>query len=213
MVRVIKFRPSNLSEEGIMTEVNEFQDFMVFLTRLKDKGEINPTTALARKSACEAVLEMVGDDEPHTVRWVKDHLDDLMRRLMNKYPQRLTSRSAETYRSRVVSSISDFLAYQQDPVGWRPKSARRVANDSGKRPSTNGKDAHRENFEGSPQKDSPPLSAYRYPLRPGVTIEVRNLPHDLKIEEVWRFACFVATLAQDFRPGASPFGEMVARHG
>lgn len=199
-----------------MTERNDFQDFLAFLTRIKEKGEINPTTALARKSACEAVLAMVSDDEPHTTRWVQDHLDDLMRRLMNKYPQRLTSGSADTYKSRVASSISDFLAYQQDPVGWRPKSSRRVSGDNGRKPSaksTNGKEAHGENLHGSAEKDSPPLSTYRYPLRPGLTIEVRNLPHDLKIEEVVRFAFFVATLAQDFRPGGSPFGEMAVRQG
>jgi hypothetical protein len=197
-----------------MAEDNDFREFIAFLTRLKDKGEINPTTALARKSASEAVLEMVGDDEPHTTRWVQDHLDDLMRRLMNKYPQRLTSRSAETYKSRVASSLSDFIAYQKDPVGWRPKAARRVPSDNGRRASaTNGNDTYRESVEGSADTHAHTLSTYRYPLRPGVTIEVRNLPHDLKIEEVWRFACFVATLAQDFRPGASPFGDMVVRQG
>jgi len=199
-----------------MIEPADFQDFMSFLTRLKDKGEINPTTALARKSACEAVLKMVGDDEPHTTRWVQEHLDDLMRRLMNKYPQRLTSRSAETYKSRVASSLADFIAYQQDPVGWRPKSARRVATDNGRRSSTtsnDGENAPRENVDRADEKESHPLSTYRYPLRPGLTVEIRNLPHDLKIEEVWRFACFVACLAQDFRPGASPFGDMVVRPG
>jgi hypothetical protein len=197
-----------------MAEDNDFREFIAFLTRLKDKGEINPTTALARKSASEAVLEMVGDDEPHTTRWVQDHLDDLMRRLMNKYPQRLTSRSAETYKSRVASSLSDFVAYQRDPVGWRPKVARKVASDNGRRASaTSGNETDRERVEGSADTHAHTSSTYRYPLRPGVTIEVRNLPHDLKIEEVWRFACFVATLAQDFRPGASPFGDMVVRQG
>ena len=52
-------------------------------------------------------------------------------------------------------------------------------------------------------------SIYRFPLRPGHTVEIRNIPNDLKVEEVWRLACFVATLAHDFRPGGSPFGEMV----
>ena len=199
-----------------MTESSDFQDFRAFLTRIKEKGEINPTTALARKSACEAVLKMVDDDEPHTARWAQDHLDDLMRRLMNKYPQRLTSRSAETYKSRVASSISDFLAYQQDPVGWRPKSARRISGDNGRKAtatSTSEKDTHAENFKGSAGEGSSSLSTYRFPLRPGLIIEVRNLPDDLKMEEVWKFACFVATLAQDFRPGGSPFGEMVVRQG
>ena len=199
-----------------MTESSDFQDFRAFLTRIKEKGEINPTTALARKSACEAVLEMVDDAEPHTARWVEDHLDDLMRRLMNKYPQRLTSRSAETYKSRVASSISDFLAYQQDPVGWRPKSARRVSTDNGKKPAKNSANdgaAQEQRPQSTAGTDSGSASTYRYPLRPGLTIEIRNIPHDLKIEEVCRFACFVATLAQDFRPGSSPFGEMVVRQG
>lgn len=199
-----------------MTEPNEFQDFMAFLTRIKEKGEINPTTALARKSACEAVLEMVGNDEPHTAKWVQDHLDDLMRRLMNKYPQRLTSRSAETYKSRVVNSLSDFLAYREDPVGWRPKSARKVSTDNGRKStkdSANAAAAQEQGSQSSAGTDSGSVSTYRYPLRPGLTLEIRNIPHDLKVEEVWRLACFVATLAQDFRPGGSPFGEMVVRQG
>ncbi|TAJ83550.1 hypothetical protein EPO44_16975 [bacterium] len=199
-----------------MSEQNEFQDFLAFLTRIKEKGEINPTTAQARQSACAAVLEMVGADEPHTARWVQDHLDDLMRRLMNKYPQRLTSRSAETYKSRVANSLSDYLAYREDPVGWRPKSARRVSTDNGRKSSKNSADggsAQKQGSQSSAGTDFGSVSTYRYPLRPGLTLEIRNIPHDLKIEEVVRFAFFVATLAQDFKPGGSPFGEMVVRQG
>jgi len=159
----------------------------------------------------------VGTDEPHTVEWVRDHLDDLMRRLVNKN-SRLTSASARTYKSRVSSAITDFLAYQQDPPGWRPKISRTTRAEGKKSKeetaSTKG-EQHGQKMNGSSgESDGTSSMHYRFPLRPGHTIEIRNLPHDLKLEEAWRFACFVATLAEDFRPtGGSPFGEMVVKRG
>ena len=202
-----------------MLEANELTDFLGFLDKIKDRGEINPTTAQARKTACEAVVKMVGDEEPHQVEWVRDHLGDLMRRLVNKNP-RLTSSSAQTYKSRIIGAISDFLAYQQDPVGWRPKSNRRTTQGDRKK-SAEEKFTTKDNrvredrlgSQGFDQSQDSNFTTYRFPLRPGHPIEIRNVTNDLKIEEVWRFACFVATLAQDFRPGASPFGEMVATRG
>lgn len=203
-----------------MSEANDFSAFLGFLDKTKDRGEINPTTAQARRTACEAVVSMLGTDEPHTVEWVRDHLDDLMRRLVNKN-SRLTSASAKTYRSRVSSAILDFLAYQQDPLGWRPKVSK-VSRAEGKQSreetssaKTGGMKDERLGRTFSGEGDGGPSSMnYLFPLRPGHNIEIRNLPKDLKSEEVFRFACFVATLAQDFRPtGSSPFGEMVVAKG
>lgn len=199
-----------------MLESSDLTAFLAFLDKIKEKGEINPTTAQARKTACEAAIKMVGDEDPRTVEWVRDHLDDLMRRLMNKN-SRLTSRSAQTYKSRIIGAISDFLAYQQDPVGWRPKSSKRGPQVDARKSADpkftakrNGAHEERPGSRSFDQSEASDFTTYRFPLRPGHTIEIRNVPNDLKIEEVWRFACFVATLAQDFRPtGGSLFGEMV----
>lgn len=202
-----------------MLEGNDFTAFLVFLDKIKDRGEINLTTAQARKTACEAVIKMVGDEEPHTVEWVRDQLDDLMRRLVNKN-SRLTSASAKTYKSRVSSAILDFLAYQRDPLGWRPKANRTSRAEAKKSKEETASTKGDNTQHGQKERgfldgaDGSGSMHYRFPLRPSHTIEIRNLPHDLKLEEAWRLACFVATLAQDFRPtGSSPFGEMVVAKG
>jgi hypothetical protein len=186
-----------------------------FLEKIERKGEIPSATAQARKIACQAVIDVVANDEPHTVEWMRANLDSLMNRLINKN-DRLSTASANVYKSRIQSALNDFAAYQIDPLGWRPK-LRRV-----RKGSENKIAAARNNLAGTSQaepqsSDEPNLAGatpppiYNYPLRPGVRVELRNLPDDLTIEEVWRLACFAATLAKDFRPtNGNPF-EVVAR--
>lgn len=203
-----------------MLESNDFAALLGFLDKIREKGEINPTTGQARKTACDAIIKMIDKEEPHTVEWLSDHVDDLIRRLINKYPNRLTQRSVQTYKSRVIGAISDFLEFQKDPVRWRPKPSRTLHGEgkksTEKKSAANRNGAENEHLRSHAAEDgrSSTFMNYQFPLRTGHTVEIRNIPRDLKIEEVWRLACFVATLAQDFRPtGGSPFGEMVVTKG
>lgn len=198
-----------------MLEATDFAGLLGFLDKIREKGEINPTTGQARKTACEAIIKMIDKEEPHTVEWLSDHLDDLIRRLINKYPNRLTQRSIQTYKSRVIGAISDFLEFQKDPVRWRPKPSRTLHGEGKKSTekksaaSRNGPEDEQPKSHATGEGDSSTSMTYQFPLRPGYMLEIRNIPRDLKTEEVYRFACFMVTLAQDFRPAGSPFGEMV----
>jgi hypothetical protein len=196
-----------------MSDTN-FAELVNFLEKIEKRGEIPSATAQARKIACESVIDLVADDEPHTIDWLRSNLDLLMNRLVNKN-DRLSTASANVYKSRIQSALNDFTAYQANPLGWRPK-LRQVRRPTEKRTTAESRNNTgtknlEEDSTGKSSSEGAHHPTYNYPLRPGVRVELRNLPDDLTIEEVWRLACFAATLAKDFRPtNGNPF-EVVAR--
>jgi hypothetical protein len=93
-------------------------DFLEFLDWLGSKGLIPLNTAQARKAVANKVLAALEEDELADITALD--IDDVMLRFTNKFGKRYTPESARTYRSRFETSVADFKAYCENPVGFRP---------------------------------------------------------------------------------------------
>jgi hypothetical protein len=91
-----------------------------FLEYVDEKGLMNASTAKAYRAAVREVLGAVeGDDWPSFDLRTAD-VDDLFQRFQVKAGFRYTPRSLSTYKSRFRTAVSMYLAYIEDPGGWRP---------------------------------------------------------------------------------------------
>ncbi|WP_166040267.1 hypothetical protein [Sphingosinicella sp. YJ22] len=104
-------------------------DFLEFLEWLGSKGLIPLNTAQARKAVANKVLAALEEDELGDITALD--IDDVMLRFTNKFGKRYTPESARTYRSRFETSVADFKAYCENPVGFRP-----LGRPQAKRPAT-----------------------------------------------------------------------------
>ncbi|MCW5646463.1 MAG: hypothetical protein KIT23_04440 [Sphingopyxis sp.] len=93
-------------------------DFLEFLDWLGSKGLIPRNTAQARKAVANKVLAALEEDELSDITAL--NIDDVMLRFTNKFGKKYTPESQRTYRSRFETSVADFTAYCENPVGFRP---------------------------------------------------------------------------------------------
>lgn len=93
-------------------------DFLDFLDWLGAKGLIPLNTAQARKAVANKVLAALDDDELSDVTALD--IDQVMLRFTHKFGKKYTQESARTYRSRFETSVAEFKAYCENPVGYRP---------------------------------------------------------------------------------------------
>lgn len=93
-------------------------DFLEFLDWLGAKGLMPLNTAQARKAVANKVLAALEEDELLDITALD--IDDVMLRFTNKFGKKYTPESQRTYRSRFETSVADFKAYCENPVGFRP---------------------------------------------------------------------------------------------
>jgi hypothetical protein len=91
-----------------------------FLEYVDEKGLMNPSTAKAYRAAAREVLSAVEGDEWPSFDLREADVEDLVHRFQVKAGMRYTPRSLTTYKSRFRSAVSMYLAYMEDPGGWRP---------------------------------------------------------------------------------------------
>lgn len=91
--------------------------FLEFLDWLGAKGLLPLNTAQARKAVANKVLEALDPAELDDVTALD--IDHVMLRFTNKFGKRYTPESLRTYRSRFETSVSDFAAYCENPVGFK----------------------------------------------------------------------------------------------
>lgn len=102
-------------------------ELLKFLNYVGSKGLLSPSTVESRKASVNKVLGILGDDEASDVSGLD--LDEVMHRFANLHGQEYTADSLRTYKSRVKSSIDDFLRYVENPMGFKvggPKRERKA---------------------------------------------------------------------------------------
>ena len=108
----------------------------------------------------------------------------------------------ETYKRRFRQAVASFLAYVQDPGGWRPRTLDRPApaernnHDADRGPDMGTRPARHDTSQAG-------FVDYPFPLRDGQLVARLFLPLDLKMAEVKRLSAFMATLVVDFDPSAA----------
>jgi hypothetical protein len=178
-------------------------DFLEFLDWLGSKGLIPLNTAQARKAVANKVLAALEDDELGDITALD--IDDVMLRFTNKFGKRYTRESARTYRSRFETSVADFKAYCENPVGFRPlgrpqikRATTEQQGGAAEKKTVPRKPAMKSPLEGgSPTGEKPaaPGNVIPIQIRQNLTVQVGPVPFDLTKSEATKIANTILALA------------------
>ena len=179
-------------------------EFLEFLDWLGAKGLMPLNTAQARKAVANKVLAALETDELTDITALD--IDEVMLRFTNKFGKRYTLESLRTYRSRFESSVSDFKAYCDNPVGFRPSGRQRPTaqvadngdNNAAKKPMVRKRPPLKAELPASVVHEGPrpsPASVVPVQIRENLTISVGPIPYDFTRAEAQRVANVILALA------------------
>ena len=173
-----------------------------------EKGLMNKNTAGGLRAACSQVLGVLDDPDGVDIKTLD--VEGALTRFQNLKMKKFKPAVLGTYKQRFRKAVASYLAYLNDPGGWKPRSLDRPSNDGAEK--TNGGGAGAERRAGAervdltrPTKFEMPqanMMDYPFPIREGQIAHL-ILPRDLKVAEVKRLTAFMATLAVDVEPTAS----------
>ncbi len=187
------------------------QDLLDFLTYAEAKGLGNKSTLSSRRTTVAKVLGILDDHEKSDVRSID--LESAFSRFVNLEGTNYRPDSLQVYKSRLQSSVEDFLRYRANPAGFRmgrnssprstePKKASSTAKTGGgSRRDTiqvGTKDRDLTRGPSSEPRHLPHLPAFDVPvpIRPGVVVTLTGVPLDLTEGEARRITKIVEALAQ-----------------
>jgi hypothetical protein len=169
-----------------------------FLDFLGDKGLLSPATAATRKASALKLLSILDADEATDV--TKVDVDSLLLRFSNLHGQDYNPTSVVTYGSRLRSVLTDFRAYLENPLSFRPAGQGR---DRQAKPKKQNGDTTRTERSTQPAEAPRPQPApvmagtnvMPIPIRSDLTILIHGLPHDLTVNEAKKIAGVITALA------------------
>lgn len=166
----------------------DFQDY------LSKKGLMNKATAAARKAAVNKVLGILDETESADVSTLD--LDKVMSRFHNLEGSKYTPSSLGIYKSRLKSSIDDFLRYQKDPLNFKPAGQSTSRADRAKTPASGEPSSRSEPRRNAPIEAPPAaVNIVPIPIRPDLTIKIQGLPFDLTASEANKIANVIKDMA------------------
>jgi hypothetical protein len=180
-----------------MSQNRSRDDFIRFLEYLGEKGLVPQATASARRTAAYKVLSVLSDDEAQDI--IDLDVDHVMSRFDNLNPHQYTPESLQSYRSRLKTALSDFRAYAENPVSFKPngkvkqrqKSTAVATLDAKKRSTAMAQPALAVGFSNAPVVDLPNVSQLPIQLRQNLIVRVFGLPFDLTKQEAQKIANIV----------------------
>ena len=159
-----------------------------------EKGVMNKNTANGLRAACSQVIGVLDGWESVDIKTID--IDKTLTQFQNLKKKDFKPAVLETYKRRFRQAISSYLAYLNDPAGWKPRSVdRSVISDRGN-DGDRQTESHRATRHEIPQAG---LVEYPFPLREGQIARL-VLPRDLKMAEVKRLSAFMSTLTMDYTP-------------
>lgn len=180
-----------------MTDNYSIQELNKFLDYLRTKGLMKADTVAARKAAVNGVLGILTPEETKDVRSLD--LDDVILRFANLKGSGFKPESIRVYKSRVSSSIADFLEYRKNPVTFKPNVSGQRSSSSPKRGNKDekGSIAKNRNHTSEHSEVAADEVIFPIPLRPDLVIRLVGIPEDLSKREASKIAAVVMALAQD----------------
>src|SRR5688500_16988875 len=101
-----------------------------FLGIAGDKGFLNDNTVVARRTACNKILDLLEPDHKN-VEYVRDNLDVIKSRFSNLNKD-VRGNTVDEYARRVQLVLNDFTAWKEDRAAWeRSVSAKQNARPAG----------------------------------------------------------------------------------
>jgi hypothetical protein len=177
-----------------MADGRSKQNLMDFLEFCGEKGLMNPQTAAARKASVSSFLSILDDTEAQDVTILD--LDLVTTKFLNLRGKDFKQDSVKVYKSRVESSIRDFVAYKNDPLGFKPNIGQRERKPTDDKTSI--KSSPLKNTQ-STQSVSPEAHVdamvFPIPIRPGLVVKVAGIPPDLSAAEARKISNVIMALA------------------
>ncbi len=179
------------------------EEAKAWITGMAEKGYYPSSTARFRVSAIDSLCSILGPDEPRTVRWILDHLDEIGRRWATL---KSSPSTAGTYLSRARGGLEDYLDFLKDPVVFKPRrrsgegERKERAGRQEKQPSPPSDTVSTASGPAAPASARPSTTWRTYPIGDaGEAIEYR-VPDTFSVRDALKFAIHLATLAKDFDP-------------
>jgi hypothetical protein len=177
-----------------MADGRSKQDLMDFLEFCGEKGLMNPQTAAARKASVSSFLSILDADEARDVTILD--LDLVTTKFLNLRGKDFKQDSVKVYKSRVENSIRDFVAYKNDPLGFKPnigQRERKPTDDKVVLKSNTPKNTHSmQTVAPEPHLDA---MIFPIPIRPGLVVKVAGIPPDLSASEARKISNVIMALA------------------
>lgn len=174
------------------------QGLVEFLQRLGRQGKLKANTSGAYASASEKVLEI--DEGWQTLDLRSLDAEEQLDRFVNLRHASYTPASLTTYKTRFTRSLEMYLAYLEDPSGWRPprseKPARAKREKGESLPEVVTSETEEEKSTHRGQQPPKDLDRFAFNLRPGLLAYV-EVPADMTKAEAKRLQAFVEALAVD----------------
>lgn len=177
------------------------KDLLNFLDHALAKGLGKKETLKTRIVSVGRIVDVIGSEEIGDLR--EADVDRIMERFVNLEGTKFSPGSLASYKSRLNSSIADFLRWKENPMTYKPKGQR--ASRSRLRPveqqplADQDADRREPNIVSEYAKPlatpTDHLESFPIPLRQGLTVKLVGLPHDLTQGEAQRIANIVRAMA------------------
>ncbi len=170
-----------------------FHDYMA------DKGLMEKNTAQSRKAAVTKVLGIL--DEVEATDITSLDIEDVMSRFQRLHGRDYTPTSLTSYKSRLKSSLDDFLSYLSNPLAFRPNAqgrARARGRQAKEEPGDSAKQRTERRAESPRQVPLPPAAGLivPIPIRVDLTVHVQGIPFDLTEAEARKIAAVVTAMVK-----------------
>ncbi len=176
-----------------------------FIDYVSRKGLVKSATAANWKNAAIRLLGNLDETEESDLRSID--LESVCTRFANLEGRNMTPSSMQVYKSRLKTALSDFFAYTESPMSYKPGIAQR----SGKsnkpnqiKPKTTKPQTKDLTSPEIRTQQEPHLNhsgqtkgfVFPIPLRSDLTVEIRHIPFDLSEHEAERIAMVIKALAK-----------------
>jgi hypothetical protein len=178
-----------------MTTNRSREDLAAFLDYVGSKGLMPKPTVQARKAAASQILGILSQDEAQDVTLID--IDAVMNRFNNLNGKGYTPDSLKTYKSRLTKALEDFESYLENPMAFRPASAKRPARGQKEKPKAAGSAPSAPASHGSspPIAAAPAVNIIPISIRADLTVHVQGIPFDMTAKEAQRIANVIIALA------------------
>ncbi len=179
-----------------------FEKLIEFLKFAGEKGLMATATAQSRTTAVAKMFDLATESEKLDVRTID--MDSLGARFQNKYKTAYNPTSLGVYKSRVTSSLTEFIRWSDNPSAYKPQMAK--ASNAPAKDATGAAASSKRRVEFNREQPShgveatnnaPPAAsvietfAVPIPLRAKLTLTLNGLPFDLTEVEAERICSVV----------------------
>lgn len=170
---------------------------LTFLEYAERKGLMNKRTAQSKKNSVGSIVEILDEHEKIDVRELD--VDQVLERFANIQGPNFTPVSLTSYKSRLASSIREFVRYKDNPLTYSSKKNKKL-----KRPKASSTSLSRASNSVPSQSKINALQpadtvlsqhVFPIPLRNNCVVKIAGLPFDLTEAEAKKIGAVVSALA------------------